>query len=117
MWHGECQYRMRAKAGDSCRCLIGLLIPDDKYNSTVEGRPVSELLVEFPNVFDADSPMLKVKVGFLTCAQYDLHDGWAEGEVMAGGVRDMAKRIKSYAQFADRYKLKFDIKRAVMELL
>ena len=51
---GSCRYR----AADGTRCAIGVLIPDDEYDSTIEAQSIEEIFDKVPALQDLDVDML-----------------------------------------------------------
>ncbi|CAB4138517.1 hypothetical protein UFOVP330_92 [uncultured Caudovirales phage] len=97
--NGDCMYR----ADDGNRCFVGALIPDDLYDSQIEGQPVYVATVVFPSLLHdillKSFAPLGVEPGpegylpdDLTALLADLqmiHDGWYHEEGKQGAYEQL----------------------------
>jgi len=47
---GACRYRKHKQSGDTIRCAVGAIIPDDMYEFGMEGKNIAVLLSKFPSL-------------------------------------------------------------------
>lgn len=99
---GSCRYRSK----DGCRCAIGAVIPDDRYDPRMEGLMADALLKNFPEVCDA----LPLDGRFLVDLQqtHDEDSNWLTTDTMQRALERtaLAHRLKPAIvhtlSFADR---------------
>lgn len=89
-----CRYR----SYDGTKCAIGMLIDDERYHVSMEGRsPTSVLGINTPSLPPEDRQ-------FLEFAQYD-HDAAAEATAGAAANEFMQRFLKGMRELAKRYNL------------
>ena len=88
----RCLYR----GPDGTKCAIGFHIPDELYESEMEGKGVGYLITHFPEV----QPLFNGVNRYLLSEMQTLHDTW-----MPYGVESMEGRAKAIAsEYALTYK-------------
>lgn len=103
--HGLGGISCRYRASDGTRCAVGVLIPDEVYDSEMEGQDVGSLLLGLGDVSPA-YPALTwlVPLRSLLDNLQDVHDfdfNWRSDKEMREALREVAQRHRLDALILD----------------
>lgn len=92
---GTCAYRVGGEADSPQRCAIGVCIPDELYNSGMEGTGVVYMLPDHPEVSDLFTE--RALAGDFLLDVQRIHDTEAELTSSADPER-VVKKLRDYAR-------------------
>ncbi len=97
---GRCFYRLNGNADDPERCGFGIHIPDDRYDTSMEGDGASEVIAEYlSDLFDAEDEDFMALVDDIQRAHDDSATRWPSGvDMFLTRLNDIEKEVMNREQ-------------------